>query len=203
MRICKAGQNSAQWLKDRAGIPTASNFNKIVTPKTLKLSASRVAYLNQLVGERFLGTCEELPATWAMERGSEMEEEARSAYRIITGESVEEVGLCLHDEWQVGASPDGLVGEHGGLELKCPNLATHVGYLLGGVFPDAYAHQVQGNLLVTGREWWDFMSYFPKLPPFIIRVQRDEAYIEALTQALPAFCKEVDEAEARLRAETS
>ena len=100
MRICKAEQGSAQWLADRAGKPTASQFSRIVTP-TGKLSEQRHGYMAELVGERLLGISDSIPETYAMQRGTELEPEAREAFSLITGFDVETAGLCLHDVFDV------------------------------------------------------------------------------------------------------
>ena len=139
MKILKAEQGSAQWLADRAGRPTASQFSRIITPKTGKKSAQAHGYLCQLGGERLLGRCEEVPTTFAMERGTEMEPEARQLFEILTGHAVTEVGLCVTDDERIGASPDGLIYSdklEAGLELKCPGMRKHMEYLIGGVCPD-------------------------------------------------------------------
>lgn len=196
MKILKAEQGSAQWLADRAGRPTASQFGRIITPKTGKKSAQAHGYLCQLVGERLLGRCEEIPTTFAMERGTELEPEARQLFTIVTGHTVTEVGLCVTDDERIGASPDGLIYSdklEAGLELKCPGMRKHMEYLIGGVCPDEYVMQVQGCLFVTGAPKWYFMSYFPGLPPFIVEVLPDAKVQAALADDLPAFCDELDE----------
>jgi hypothetical protein len=194
-----APQRSGKWYEARAGRPTASSFDKILT-STGKASTQRSAYACQLAGERLLGVSEEIPLTRAMERGIELESEAFEAYALITDEQPVEVGLCLSDDLRYGCSPDGLCGDDGGLELKCPGLPKHVEYLVCGTLPTAYFAQVQGCLFVTRREWWDFMSYYPGLPPFILRVTPDEAWHDLLREALAEFCDRVDEIESRLRA---
>ena len=192
MKILKAEQGSAQWLADRAGLPTASQFGRVITPKTGKRSAQAHAYTCQLVGERLLGQCEEIPTTYAMERGTELEPEARGAFTIITGVDVIQVGLCITDDGRVGASPDGLIYDGdalvAGLELKCPGMRKHMEYLIGGVCPDEYVPQVQGGMWVTGASTWWFVSYYPGLPPFILKVERDPMYHEALDNVMPEFC---------------
>jgi len=110
----------------------------------------------------------------------------------VTGNAVDEIGFCLDDTGEYGASPDGLVGESGLLEVKCPAPHTHVGYLLGDKLPTKYVPQVMGQLAVTGLDFCDFASYCPGLDIFIVRVQRDEAYIDALKLALAAFQVEMD-----------
>src|SRR3990167_1940015 len=185
---CRQGDDI--WHKSRCGIPTASNFDLILTSKG-KPSKSRKKYLYRLAGERILGIPEESYQNIAMIQGTEMESEARNFYEIVNGVEVAQVGFCLVDGF--GSSPDGLVGEKGGLEIKCPTLAAHVEYLLDNIFPISYFQQVQGNLLVTGREWWDFCSYYPGMKPLIIRVERDEKFLKALKIELEIFVSELEE----------
>ena len=198
MIVHPAEQRSAEWLKARAGLPTASQFDRIVT-STGKISAQGEAYARQLAGERVLGYSEELPMTKAMERGIELEYEARSLYAMRRDVEPVETGLILEDGGRWGCSPDGLCGDDGGLELKCPGVAVHVGYLIEGTLPTAYFAQVQGCLFVTGRKWWDFASYFPGLPMFLTRVTPDEKWHEMIGAALPKLVERVTEIEAELR----
>ena len=181
MRLIDCEQGTPEWLAARLGVPSASMFAKIVTTKGA-WSTQADSYINQLVAEEL--TCETTPVyqNEHMIRGTELEPDARSLYELMTDVSVEEVGFCLHDTLKAGCSPDGLVGEdgEGGLEIKCPAPATHVEYLRGGVLPSKYKQQVMGCLWITGRQWWDFMSYHPNMKPLIVRVERDEEFIAAL-----------------------
>ena len=179
MRIDQHEQGSPEWLAARLGIPSASMFAKIVTTKGA-WSTSADTYINQLVAERLTGEREEVFQSHHMIRGTELEPDARDLYSLMTDSEVTEVGFCLHDTLAAGCSPDGLIGEDGGLEIKCPAPATHVEYLRGGVLPSKYKQQVMGCLWITGREWWDFVSYHPTMKPLIVRVERDEEYIAAL-----------------------
>lgn len=192
-------QGSVEWLSARCGIPTASNFDKIVTTKG-ELSKQAQKYLYQLAGERVTGIpSENFESTW-MARGKEVEQEARDFYELMSNETVEQVGICyLNEDKKVGCSPDGLVGEEGLLELKCPAIFTHVGYLVEGKLPTEYFTQVQGQLFVTGRKWSDFVSYYPGIRPLIVRVQRDEEFIKKLESALNDFCKQLEETVERIR----
>lgn len=179
MRIDQNEQGSPEWLAARLGIPSASMFAKIVTTKGA-WSTSADSYINQLVAERLTGEREEVFQSHHMIRGTELEPDARDLYSLMTDSEVTEVGFCLHDTLAAGCSPDGLIGEDGGLEIKCPAPSTHVEYLRGGVLPSKYKQQVMGCLWITGREWWDFVSYHPTMKPLIVRVERDEEYIAAL-----------------------
>lgn len=185
-------QGSPEWLQARCGVPSASNFDLILTTKGER-SKQREKYLYRLAGERIAGVAEETYQNGAMLRGIEMEAEARQYYEMITGESVQQVGLYMTEGKSVyAASPDGVVGKDGLLEIKCPQIATQVAYLLGGELPSEYFQQTQGQLLVTGRKWVDFISYYPGLRPLQIRVERDEKFLKALKIELEIFCEELE-----------
>jgi len=189
-------QGSPEWIKARLGLPTASGFSKLVTPGG-KASSQASGYLNLLAAEWLLGRPVELfTSAWA-ERGTELEPQARAFYEMETGLKVERVGLILRDDGLAGCSPDGLVGD-GLVELKCPAPQTHVGYLLAGELPVDYRPQVQGQMLITGAPWVDFLSYHPDLPPFLIRVDRDEKYIALLSGELERLIEDLAAAKDRL-----
>mgnify|MGYP003705987125 FL=1 len=192
MRIDQNEQGSPEWLAARLGIPSASMFAKLVTTKGI-WSASADAYINQLVAERLTGEREEVFQSHHMLRGTELEPDARDLYSLISDAEVTEVGFCLHDTLSAGCSPDGLIGEEGGLEIKAPAPSTHVEYLRGGVLPSKYKQQVMGCLWITGREWWDFVSYHPTMKPLIVRVERDEEYIAALEKCVTKAVNLIDE----------
>ena len=193
-------QGSADWLALRAGRVTASNFGKVLAGGQGK---TRRAYMLQLVAERLTGEPAETYTNAAMEWGTQTEPLARALYEWETDRLVEEVTITLEGDY-IAASPDGLVGE-GGLEIKCPNTSTHLDYLLRGELPAQYRPQVQGCMWVHRAPWWDFMSFDPRLPPasqaFILRVERDEEYIESLAGSVRAFVGEMLELEQRLRGE--
>ncbi len=190
MRVTEYEQRSEEWFAARLGVPTASSFGRLITP-TGKPSASADAYIDELIAEKITGKRIEIPTTYAMTRGTEIEPEARKNYEFINDCQVFEVGLCLHDEIDAGASPDGLVGDDGLLEIKCPLAHTHIGYLREGKLPPKYNAQVQGQLWITGREWCDFMSYHPDMKIFIVRVERDEKYIQVLEEVVTAVCSTI------------
>ena len=199
MLIIDCEQMSEQWFALRTGIPTASNFDKIVTTKGDK-SKQREKYLWQLAGERVTGIKEETFQNGTMKRGIEMESEARTLYELMTGQEIQTAGLCFQNEKKLCAcSPDGLIGEDGGIEIKCPTLAVHVGYLLAGKLPTIYFQQIQGSLYITGRKWWVFFSYYPGMKPLLIKVDRDEAFIKALDHEMKIFCAEIDKVTNEIR----
>lgn len=189
MKIIDCEQRSEEWFKVRLGVPTASEFDKIITVKG-QPSKSRTRYLYKLAGEFVSGKLEEAYQNGAMLRGIELESEARELYQLITDKEVVQAGFCLADGGY-GCSPDGLIGKTGGLEIKCPTISTHVEYLLDATLPEDYYQQVQGSLFVTGRKWWDFMSYYPGLKPLIVRVEPDAQFQMALAEQLTAFCVEL------------
>ena len=183
MRINNHKQGSDEWLQSRLGKPTASNFGKLITP-TGKPSTSADGYINELIAQRITGELPEFYTNSAMERGNELEPAAKALYEFTYGVEVVEAGLCLHDTLDCGASPDGLVGDDGGLEIKCPLPHNHIAYLRSGDVTTKYIPQIQGCLWITGREWWDFMSYHPAMEDLIVRVYRDEAYIKKLADVV-------------------
>ena len=179
MLVSNFEQGSNEWLQSRLGKPTASNFGKLITP-TGKPSTSADGYINDLIAQKITGELPEFYTNAAMERGNELEPAAKALYEFINGVEVVQVGLCLHDTLDCGASPDGLIGVDGGIEIKCPLPHTHISYLREGVVPSKYIPQIQGCLWITGREWWDFMSYHPAMEDLIVRVERDNEYIKKL-----------------------
>ncbi len=192
MKLIECEQKTPEWHAARCGIPTASNFDKLITT-TGKQSTQRTKYMYQLAGECVSGKAEVGYQSSAMLRGIEIEEEARSFYEFTSSVEVQRVGFCLSDCGKYGASPDGLVGEDGMLEIKCPTLAVHVGYLLEGKLPTDYFQQTQGQLFVTGRKWSDFISYYPGLTPLVIRVLPDADFHASLNLELVSFCAELEQ----------
>lgn len=184
-------QGSTEWLRARVGVPTASGFSRIITAKTWKVASGMTTYAHEILAEMALGVPLEDASSGFMARGTEMEQEARTWYELQRDCDVERVGFLLRDDERVGCSPDGLVGEDGGVEIKCPAAHTHVGYLLGEDF-DKYYAQMQGCMWLTDRKWWDFVSYHPTLPPLLKRIERDEKFIEALRDAVEQFLVYLD-----------
>lgn len=189
-------QGSEEWFAARLGRATASRFADLLATTKTGVSASRANYRAQLVCERMTGKAEESFESAAMKWGTENEPFARMAYEAETGLIVEETGFIQHPELMAGASPDGLVGADGGFECKCPNTATHIETLLKGM-PAKHDPQVQGCMWLTGRKWWDFVSYDPRMPEklqlYIQRIPRDEEYIAKLAAEVSVFLSEVDQ----------
>lgn len=204
MKIIDCEQGSEEWLAARSGIATASCFSAILATIKSGEAAERRNYRAKLVVERLTGRCVSGFTTAAMQQGTEREPLARAAYESRTRTFVNEVGFCRHDELEAGASPDGLIGDDGGLEVKCPELATHLSYLRLKTEPSAYTPQIQGCMWITGRAWWDFVSFNPDFPAHlqlvIRRVPRDEKAIASLEFAVGLFMEEVRKEEAEVRA---
>ena len=188
-------QGSYEWLIERAGVPTASNFKKILT-STGKRSAQSKEYVYDLVAGCLVDDIDVSPQSYAMVRGIELEPAAKSHYEIATGLKVKDCGffkIDLEESCTIGCSPDGFIGKEGLLEIKCPMSTNHAKYLSKGVIPSEYFVQVQGQLLVTGRIWCDFVSYNPSFKEeyqmMIVRVIRDQEYINKLVEACVDLCK--------------
>ncbi len=192
MKIINCEQRSEEWYEARLGIPTASNFDKIITLDG-KPSKSRKKYMYQLAGEKCAGQIEPVFQSYAMQKGIDSEPWARKFYELTRNKEVIEVGFCLEDGGKWGASPDGMIGNEGLIEIKCPLVATHVEYLINNELPSEYFHQVQGQMFVTGREWTDFISYFPGLRPLIVREEAHGIFQKALKKELELFCEELNE----------
>ncbi len=195
-------QGTPEWLAERAGKVTASMVsNVLMKPET----AGYRDYQAQLVAEILTGKPQGSDYTnAAMAFGTEMEPLARSAYEAETGFSVDEVGFCQHPTIErAGASPDGLVGNSGLVEIRCPKVATHLAYLIAGVVPATYKNQMMWQMACSGRDWCDFASFRPDLPEhlqlFIIRFKRDPARIIELETAVVAFLDSVDKMLSQLK----
>lgn len=189
-------QGSEEWLRLRAGKVTASRVADIIAKTKSGYSASRANYMAQLITERLTGLPTETFTNAAMAWGTEKEPEARRAYEYFKDVDVSEVAFVLHPTiGDAGASPDGLIGLDGLVEIKAPQTATHIETLLGKIVPSKYVTQIHWQLSCTGRAWCDFVSYDPRLPEsmrfFCARVQRDDDLIASLEAEVITFLKEV------------
>lgn len=195
-------QNSPEWYAARMGIITASTFPKVLTAKTMKLSASAEEIENRIVAEILTsGDNEGFSGNMWTERGHDLEPDAVALYEMTTGNSTTEVGFITNGEKTIGCSPDRLVGKDGGLEIKCPAAHTHIASYLSGSVADDHKQQVQGTLMITKRKWWDVMSYHPELPPSIVRVKHDEEYIGHLEDALNQMVANIQNKISKLKGE--
>lgn len=182
-------QGSLAWLELRAGKVTASEIGEMLTPQFKPRTGDRPQkYLYTKLAEHVLrGPLPDSGRSFAMEQGSIREEEARPWLEMETGLEVQTVGFIETDDGRAGCSPDGLIGEYGGAEIKCPQPATHVRYLIEGILPEQYITQVHASLYVTGRKWWYFLSYCPGFSPLLLTVERNEVACDAIASALEHF----------------
>lgn len=195
-------QQTDEWFAARVGRVTASRVSDIVAKTKSGWSASRANYMAQLIAERLTGEPYETYSSPAMQWGSETEEKAREAYEFITGSNVQQVGFVEHPTIKMsGASPDGLVGDIGLVEIKCPNTATHIKTLLGGNIEKKYRVQMQWQMACTGRKWCDFVSFDPRMPMDMqIDIERVHADgIDELEASVIEFIAELDEKLHRLQ----
>lgn len=183
-------QGSAEWLEARLGVPTASRFSEILTPTGQK-SKSAIGYMDELIFERVARKPDgDISHLHWLQHGTETEAAARAWYEWNYTD-VEQVGFVLTDHGY-GCSPDGLVGDDGLLEIKSTKGKTAIGYTRGGKLPSIYKPQVQGQMLVCKRDWCDFLVYHIDITPLVIRVERDEAYINTLHDALCEFVEKLE-----------
>jgi putative phage-type endonuclease len=190
-------QGSEAWFQSRMGKVTASRVADVIAKTKTGYSASRDNYMAQLVCERMTNTVAESFTNSAMQWGTETEPLARAAYEAHADVLVDEVAMIPHPTIEAaGASPDGLVGDYGQLEIKCPNTATHIDTLLTQTVPGKYITQMQWQMACTGRQWCDFVSFDPRMSDglqlFVKRVQRDDAYIQMLEKEVIQFLTELD-----------
>jgi len=189
VKILDCKQGTEEWLRARAGIPTASEFDALITPEFVARKGQMPhTYLCKKLAEHWQGG--PLPSFapfGAMEQGQILEQEAVPWYELEFGTTINRVGFITTDDGRVGCSPDGLLGDDGGIEIKCPFADTHVRYLLAGEVPKDYTAQVHGSLYVTGRKWWKFVSYRRHFPALIVTVERDEEIMGKIGEALDEF----------------
>ena len=186
-------QGSEEWFAMRRGKATASNFSKIITAAKGQMSKSADAYMRVIAREELCDDPHVFMGNKHTEWGNDTEPEARDCFAKTLGRELElrEVGFITRaDGAPLGLSPDGIIFKDGfpfqGLEIKCPQVDTHVEYVMNGTLPDSYKQQVHGSMAISGLSSWWFMSYFPGLKPLIIRVDRDE-YTEKMLAGLEEF----------------
>jgi putative phage-type endonuclease len=192
-----ADQRSPEWFAERCGKVTASCIHKVMAKlKDGKAGADRTNYHAQLVAERLTGTPADSFSNAAMQWGTDTEPQARAAYEFKHGLDVVETGFHPHPIiGQSGASPDGLVGDKGLVEIKCPNTATHIATLTGAGIERKYLLQMQWQMACTGREWCDYASFDPRMPPVmqlhVRRIERDDALLSEVEDEVAKFLAEV------------
>jgi putative phage-type endonuclease len=191
-------QGSEEWFTIRIGKVTASRVADVIAKTKTGYSASRDNYMAQLICERLTGLKGESFTNAAMQHGTDTEPLARAAYEALQDVLVDEVGFVPHPTIEMaGASPDGMVGDDGLLEIKCPNTATHIETLISKVVPSKYNTQMQFQMACTGRKWCDFVSFDNRLPEmfqlFVTRVPRDEVFIRLIESEIVQFIAELDD----------
>ena len=192
-----APQGSAEWLAARAGCLTASAIADMIAKTKTGEAASRANLRARLVAERLTGVPQDSFSNAAMQWGNEQEPFARAAYEIHSGNLVDQTGLVMHPSIPyAGASPDGLIDDCGLVEIKCPNTATHIKYLLSGDAPKEYQPQMLWQMECTERKWCDFVSFDPRMPShlqlFVVRFDRDEGRLNDVRAEAVKFLAEVD-----------
>jgi putative phage-type endonuclease len=197
-------QGTEEWHQIRLGKVTASRVADVMSKVKTGESAGRKNYKMDLVVERLTNNPTSSFSSPAMQWGTETEPLARMAYEAFTGVFVDQVAFCNHPTIKnFGCSPDGMVGE-GLMEIKCPNTSTHIDYLMAGIPPAKYLPQMHTQMACTGAKWCDFVSFDPRLPPelqlFVVRLDRDEAYIQQIEAEVKQFLDEVEQIYSQLKA---
>ncbi len=191
MRIINCKQQTEEWDQWR-NRPTASEFGSFITPAKGDYSTQASKYAAKIVCKRLGVYTEPVPSGW-MEWGTEQEPNAKLAYTKETGRAITDVGFVLPDGTDAyGGSPDGLVGDDGIIEIKCPKPETLVAYKAAEKLPVQYRPQVQGLMLITGRQWCDFYVFHPQLKPFLLRVEEDIAYQTRIAECLRTLLHEIE-----------
>lgn len=198
-------QRTPEWFAARLGKVTGSRVADLMAKTKSGYSASRANYMAELICERLTGEQAERFSNAAMQWGTDCEPQAREAYAFLTDAEVLEAGLVIHPAIaDFGASPDGLIGDAGLIEIKCPNTATHIETLLSETVPAKYVTQMQAQMACTGRAWCDFVSFDPRLPAdmqiWVKRVHRDGAFIADMEAEIAAFLSELNQKLDALRA---
>ena len=204
MKICTCEQRSKEWFEARLGIPTASAFGKIVSAGgKIRTGATPRSYMLSLLGERLTRAPTIIRESSAMLRGRELEGFARRYYEESTGSAVRQVGFITDDLRRWGCSPDGIIDNCVGLEIKCPMLPAFLEYAGTREIPDDYYVQMQASMWITGFKFWHFLAYTDVrgMKPIRTFVEPDAKMMAAFDVALPAFCDELDALEARLRSD--
>lgn len=201
MKILTHRQGSDEWLRARAGIPTASELDALVSPLgKVRTGEGPHSYVCLKAAERWIGGPIQSFGGGAMEQGSILEGEALPWYELHADTEVRRVGLVLTDDERFGASPDGILPDGSGLEIKCPQPHTHVRWLVAGVVPPEHRLQCMGGMFATGAERWTFLSYCRGFPPLVAQIHRDPEMFAAIGEALTRFHEALEAAMVRLRA---
>lgn len=201
MKTFLCAQGSSEWAALRLGVVTASEVDALISPLAkIRTGQGVQTYMHLKLAESLMGYAGKTGGTFSMNQGNVIEDIAVPWYEFTYDVKVDRVGFCTSDDGRVGFSPDALVGEDGGVEIKSPQAPAMCEYLLGGIVPAEYIMQIQMSLYVSGRKWWDFVAFHRYLSPLVIRVYPDPKAQEALKTALSQFLSEFDIALAKLKA---
>ena len=199
MKIVDCVQGQGSWYAARMGVVTASEIDALVTPKWKVRTGDGVeSYLTRKLAEKLLNWSPDQLQAFAVDQGKILETIAIPWYEFTYDTKVKRVGFCLSDDGRTGCSPDGLLPDGTGLEIKSPQPPNHIAYLLGGTVPDQYLPQVQFSIYVTGAPHWTFVTYNNQLPPLVVRVDRDEKAQAAIAEAVMLFNARFDAALAHI-----
>lgn len=193
MKIMTMPQGSGEWLQARLGLVTASEADALITPLgKVKTGEAPESYMIKKVCEKFLGYSSDDAGSFAMSQGQMIESVAIPFFEFTTGLSVKRVGLCLSDDGRSACSPDGLIGEDGGLEVKSPQPEKALRTILAGRVPPEHVIQVQFSLYVTQRAWWKYLSFSMHFAPLVIHIEPDPKIQDAIKEAVAAFGERYD-----------
>lgn len=193
MKIIDCKQGSGEWSAARLGVVTASEADALLTPLFKQRTSEGVeTYLHRKLCEKFLGWSPDQGGTWEMGQGTIIETIALPWFAFQHDVDVKRVGFCVTEDSRCGCSPDGLIGEDGGLELKAPQPPAHLKYLLKNELPPEYRVQVHFSMFVTGRAWWKFVSFSRQFPALVVHVERDEVIQKAIGEAVENFYARFD-----------
>lgn len=199
MKILTMKQGSPDWFKARMGLPTASEFDRLITPLgKLRTGDGPQTFLVEKLAERWTGKPQSDYYSRPMENGTIRQDHAIGWLAFEHNIDIKEVGFILSDDGRYGCSPDGLLLPQSGVEVKCPILKTQIGWLLDGELPKEHTAQVQGSMLVTGAKVWKFLAYSEEAPNLLLDVERDDKFCDTLAEGLAAFCERLDAAYKRL-----
>lgn len=201
MKVCDVKQGTPEWIAMRLGKVTASEIDALVSPLgKIRTGQGPNAYLCRKVAEKVLGWAQDDVSTFAMQQGSMIEHQAIPFLELIEDLKIDRAGFCVTDDERCGFSPDGLIGEDGGVEVKAPQPATMVEYILEGGVPECYKMQIQFSLWVSKRKWWKFFAFSLQLPPILVHVDPDPFIQDQIGAAIAQFNAKFDVAEAKIRA---
>jgi hypothetical protein len=199
MKIIDCKQGSTEWSQARLGVVTASEGDALISPLwTIRKGEGVETYVCRKLCEKFLGWAPDTGGTWEMDQGNLIETIALPWFAFTHDVEPRRVGFCLSDDGRTGCSPDALIGDDCGLELKAPQPPTHLKYLLRDEVPPEYRAQVHFSMFVTGRPKWIFCSFSRQLPALVVHVQRDEGVQAAIHEAVAGFYAKFDPAYAKL-----